>query len=110
MSVLQQRHMVHDDAVRIVAEGRWYASLFLPQIARHESSMAEELLSAAACYAAEHDLMWKIWRLVGGIGRDETKVKKFTDPAIRRQIASVVLQARDKDAEAVDHIEWALTK
>ena len=109
-AVLRERHMVHDDAVGMVAEARWYASLFLPQIARHESGMAEELLAAASCYAAEHDLMWRIWGLVGGIGREEPKVMKLAEPSVRRQIVPVILQARDRDVEAADHIERALTK
>jgi len=109
LASLRERHMIHDDAVGMVAEARWYASVFLPQIARHEPAMAEKLLAAASCYAAEHDLMWKVWRLVGGIGRDEAKAKKFAETAIRRMIAEVILQARDRDAEAVELIEEALS-
>jgi len=110
MALLNERHIVHSDAVSTVAEGRWYASLFLAEIARHKPNMAEELLMAAACYAAEHDLMWKIWGLVGGIGWDEAKVRKLAEPTIRRQIVPLILQARDKDAEGADHIERALAK
>jgi hypothetical protein len=102
--------MVHDDAVGVVAEARWYASVFLPQIARREGGMAEELLAAASCYASEHDLMWKIWGLVGGIGHEEPKALKFAEPSVRRQIVSVIHQAQEKDAEAADHIERALKK
>jgi hypothetical protein len=109
-NTLREHHAVHDDAVSMVAEARWYASLFLPQIARTEAWMAEDLLRAASCYAAEHELMWKIWGLVGGIGREEPKYTKMADPDVRQQIAQVVFQARDKDAEAADHIEKALTK
>jgi hypothetical protein len=109
-SMLREHHTVHDDAVGMIAEARWYASLFLPQIARTEAWMAEDLLRAASCYAAEHELMWKIWGLVGGIGREEAKFMKMADPDVRKQIAQVVFQARDKDAEAADHIARALAK
>jgi len=109
-TVIKERHVVHDDAVGMVAEARWYASVFLPQIARREAGMAEELLAAASCYAVEHELMWKIWGLVGGIGHEEPKALKFAEPAVRRQIVSVIRQAQDKDKEAADHIERALKK
>jgi len=109
-AMLRERHIVHDDAVGIVAEARWYASVFLPQIARREAGMAEELLAAASCYSAEHDLMWKIWGLVGGIGHEEEKALKFAEPSVRRQIVPVILKAQEKDKEAADHIERALTK
>jgi len=110
VGALMERHMVHNDATTMVAEGRWYASVFLPQIARDEPVMAEELLATAACYAAEHDLMWQIWGLVGGIGWDEAKIRKLADPEIRRGIAPLILEARDKDARAAEHIERALAK
>jgi hypothetical protein len=109
-NTLREHHAVHDDAVGMIAEARWYASLLLPQIARTEAWMAEHLLQAASCYAAEHELMWKIWGLVGGIGREEPKYMKMADTNVRQQIAQVILQARDKDAEAADHIEKALSK
>ena len=110
MAVLRKRHMVHNDAVDTVAEGRWYGTLFLTRIAEHIPAMAAELLAAASCYAAEHDLMWCIWNLAGGIGHSDAHVNKFAEPAVRRQIAPLILQARDKDAQAADHIERALAK
>ena len=110
MAVLRERHMVHNDAVGTVAEGRWYVAQFLQQITEHQPAMAEDLLAAAACYKAEHDLMWQIWNLVGGIGFSDEHVKKLADPDIRRQIVSVIHQAHDKDAEAANHLERALTK
>jgi len=110
LTVLRQRHMVHDDAVGTVAEGRWYGSLFLARVAEEIPSMAAELLAAASCYASEHDLMWEIWNLVGGIGRSDSQVEKFAEPDVRRQIAPIILQARDRDAEAADHIERALLR
>jgi hypothetical protein len=106
----QQRHMVHDDEVLAVAEGRWYGSLFLTQIASEEPSMAESLLKAAACWAGEHDLMWRVWGLAGGIGRDESNVRALARPDVRREIVQVIHQARDKDAEAAGHIARALER
>jgi hypothetical protein len=110
MAMLRERYMVHDDAVGMVAERRWYGSLFLAQIARHEWAMAPDLLVAASCYATEHDLMWQIWDVGGGIGRSDEQVRKLSEPGIRRQIVPLIHQAHDKDAEAADHIERALAK
>jgi len=111
-AVLHQRHEVHEGAVGMVAERRWYGSQFLVQASNPDIlhyKMAEDLLHAAACYAAEHDLMWKLWDLAGGNGNPEA-YRKLADPAVRRQMVPVILQARDKDAEAVNHIERALAK
>jgi len=47
---------------------------------------------------------------VGGLGRDEGKVRKLAEPEVRRQIVPIIRAARDKDAEAAGHIERALAK
>jgi len=62
---------------------------------------------AAACYAAEHDLMWKIWDLAGGISNPDA-YRAMTDPAVRSAMADIIRQAREQDAIAADHIEQAL--
>jgi hypothetical protein len=105
---LNLRFGVHDDAVGTVAEGRWYASVFLSEMAARGGPGSAELYAASACYVIEHDLMWKIWGLVGGIGRDEAKMRKLAEPDVRRQMIPIIREARDKDAQAVDHICRAL--
>lgn len=113
-AVLRQRHQVHNDAVGMVAEGRWYASVFLNEMGNGVDEYAhrdtvEELFHAAACYAGEHALMWKLWDLAGGIDNPQAYVP-FADPAVRRQMVRIILQAREKDAQAAEHIEQALAK
>ena len=54
--------------------------------------------------------MWKVWQLVGGPGRSEENVRKLAEPEVRRSMAPLIEQARDKDAEAAEHIENALKK
>jgi beta-lactamase regulating signal transducer with metallopeptidase domain/RimJ/RimL family protein N-acetyltransferase len=99
---------VHSDAVDVVAEGRHYASTFLRQAAEHMPEVEEDLLAAADCCKAEHDLMWGIWGIVGGNGRGDEQRQAFLEPDVRRRIAPIIRQARDRDAEATDHVEKAL--
>lgn len=108
-AVLYQRHDVHNGNVGTVAETRWYGGQFLIQAIEHlHYDMSEELLRAAACYAAEHSLMWQVWNLAGGNGNPDAW-RKFADPAVRRQMAPIIREARQRDTEAVDHIERALS-
>jgi hypothetical protein len=105
-----QRHDVHNNAVGTVAEARWYGAQFLIQASDPDIlhyAMAADLLHAAACYAAEHDLMWKVWDLAGGNGNPQA-YQRFADPGVRRQMVPVILEAQRQDAMAADHIERAL--
>jgi hypothetical protein len=114
-ATLRARHRIHDDAVGTVAEARWYGSIFLAQLVEGfvagpgKHGRQEDILHAAACYAAQHDLMWEVWELAGGIGNPEA-YRKLAYPAIRRAMADIILQARDKDAQAAEHIERALAR
>ena len=107
---LRQRHDVHNNVVGTLAEARWYGSQFLlqagdPDVAHYRT--IADLYHAAACYAAEHDLMWKLWDLAGGNGNPDA-YRYFADPAVRRQMVPIIRQAQDQDAQAADHIARAL--
>ncbi|MBM3190066.1 MAG: hypothetical protein FJZ90_15260 [Chloroflexi bacterium] len=113
-ATLRAHHRVHDDAVGTVAEARWYGAQFLLGMTNHTDihvhrDMIEDLLHAAALYAGEHELMWRLWDLAGGIGNPEG-YRKMADADVRREMAQVILEARDKDARAADHLERALAK
>jgi hypothetical protein len=111
-AILLQRHDVHHGAVGMLAESRWYGSQFLIQASNPDVlhySMTEDLLHAAACYAAEHELMWQLWDLAGGNGNPEA-YRYLADPVVRRQMVPVIQQARERDAQATEHITRALAK
>jgi hypothetical protein len=111
-ATLRQHHGVHDNVVGMLAEARWYGSQFLIQAASPDIlpyQMAEDLLHAAACYAAEHDLMWKVWDLAGGNGNPDA-YRLFANPAVRRQMVPIIQQSRQKDTQAVEHIVRALAR
>jgi len=105
MTVLRQRHLAHTSTVGMVAEGRWYGSLFLKAVKEAIDSLADPLQEAIACFEQEHKLMWEIWGLVGGLGFEDDKVLRFAEPKVREQIAPILLQARDLDAQAADCLE-----
>ena len=111
-AVLRQRHEVHNNAVGLIAEARWYGSQFLIQAGCHDIlpfNTTENLLHAAACYAAEHELMWELWNLAGGNGNPDA-YHHFADPAVRRRMVPIIQQAREKDAQAAEYIERALAR
>lgn len=70
----------------------------------------QEISKAIGCYEEQHGLMWKNWGLVGGFGYSDDKARKFAEPDIQRQISTIILEAREKEAEAIKHLERALKK
>src|SRR5690606_11986438 len=82
MAVLRERYVAHNDAVGAAAEGRWYASRFLQDMASEVPWATAGLLKAAACYEAEHDLMWKLWGLLGGHGWNDEYARRLAEPEV----------------------------
>lgn len=111
--VLRAHHLIYDSAVGTVAEARWYGSVFLAQLVEGfvagpgKRGTQAEILHAAACYAAEHDLMWEVWDLAGGNGNPDAH-RNLADPAVRRAIVEIIRQAREQDVRAAEYIERAL--
>jgi len=91
-----------------LAERRWYGEVFLEQMWESDPALPEEpLRAAAACFHAEHDMMWQI----AGLGlKGDDVMANLKDAEVRRQIADIILAARDKDIEAAAHLERALSK
>ncbi len=109
-ATLRARFGVHNNAVGEVAEARWYGAQFLLQCVDFlHYNMTEDLMHAAACYAGEHELMWKAWDLLGGNGNPEG-YKYLLDASARRQLAEVIKQSREKYAQAAHYLEHALAK
>jgi len=112
-ATLRAHHQIHDHATGDLAEARWYGSVFMKDLAEGyaggpgKRGTTAEILHAAACYAAEHDLMWEAWELTGGIGNPEA-FRHMADSGVRRALADVVRRAREQDVRAVEHIERAL--
>ncbi|KAF0193878.1 MAG: DNA-binding domain-containing protein [Bacillota bacterium] len=102
--VLQQWYGVHNSAVGIVAECRHWAASFLRSIAESNPELCEELFEAAQCYQEEHELMWKIWGLVGSNWQPEAHLR-FAASEVRQKSAELILKARDIDEHAATVLE-----
>lgn len=107
---LRRLHDVHNMAVGQIAEYRWYGSVWLANTyPRAHYDLAEDLLKASGCFAAEHALMWDLWDLTGGNGHPDAW-RKFADPAVRRKMIPVIQASRDRYIEGARHIRHALAK
>lgn len=106
-AVLRQRFEMHNFAVGMIAELRWYAALWIASTyEKAHWKLSEPLLHAAACFTAEHALMWKAWDLAGGNGNPEGW-RILAGRETREQLAQVITAARDQDEQALVYIEAA---
>jgi hypothetical protein len=85
-----------------------YANRFVRRGVMLFPAAADELEAAAACMSAVGDLMVQAGQAVGGGQGPDEGWPKVDDPEARRRVADLVLQCRDKELEAADHLAKAL--
>ncbi len=98
---------VYMSAINWVATTRWYGSVWLVNNYRRlGNSLCEPLLKIAACWAGEHDLMWKLWDLMGGIENPAWHLLR--QPDIRRESAAIIARSKEKYVESLNYLTRAL--
>jgi len=87
-----------------------YASQFLDRAAMVLPTAADELYAARTCMEDVGSLMVQADKAMGGARgpQPEDGYPNADDPQARRQVADMVLQCRDKELQAADHIATAL--
>jgi hypothetical protein len=107
LEVLAERKMVHYDAMAMVAE-RARAADFLRSMADRHPSTSGALRAAVACYENEHELLGRMHEATGGFMGTPAETRELLNADTRAGIGGIILQARDLDMEAADHLERAL--
>ena len=85
------------------------AEPFLRQMSEELPDFLPEVSLAADCYGEVKCLRDKMGDLIGD-NFSEKAMKAIGDPNIRRSFANLILQIRDKEDEAVTHIEHLLKR
>ncbi len=105
---LARRMEAHDNAVGMLAEGRWYGSAFLADAAKTLPFQASHLMAASSACAEIHELTWKMWGVLGGIGRSAEHARKLAQPAVRRELIELVARAKALDERVARHFRTVL--
>ncbi|MGD9159185.1 MAG: hypothetical protein PVG39_12310 [Desulfobacteraceae bacterium] len=102
-----------EDAMNIISENRaFYGAYFLKSMIESEkvkSNLHDQLNEAAECYTAMGNLVWQYWKKFG-TSRSKEQIKNLVKPKTRKEIVSIILQIRDKEANAIGLIENILEK
>lgn len=101
---VKEMHTLHHLLVGNLAEARCWGGEYFKRIVEFEPDLKAEMLECASKFLNIHDLMWKIWGVLGGWGNEEAYIK-FKEPDLRAEIISFLEQAQEKDKEVVAILE-----
>ena len=103
----------HEDIMNTITENRvYYGGHFLKQMIESKevkSILYDPLNEVAECYIAMGTLVWQYWKKFG-TSRSKALIRNLSKPKVRKEVASIILQIRDKEAEAIGIIENILEK
>lgn len=103
----RKRREIHQQATGILAEARWYASVFLTEAAWHLPYQASALLAAASSCARQHELVWEMWAVFRNMPPAEAE-NAFAGPEARRKLAQLIRCALGQERIVAEQIERAL--
>jgi hypothetical protein len=96
------------DGLSGLCEDRRMAAGFLRDMAELSEEARPHLLAAADAYREELAILYEAFPLSAFHFSPEEERLKMADPERRRQVAGLILKAKAKDVEAVEHLEKAL--
>lgn len=108
LPMLMERLMCQIDAMTMVGEGRWCASVFLEQEAGMFPEAADELRSAADKYKQEHQLSMDMSRLIEGFAMSEKCARALALPDVRKRITVLIRRCAELEKKAAEHIRNAV--
>jgi hypothetical protein len=92
----------------VLRESRAGAAGFLREVAQDGVPGREDLLAAAVAYQEEAEIVTQAEQLAPYTWHPEDRRLQMADPELRSRLAGLVLQARQKAAQALSHMEKAL--
>lgn len=94
----------------VAAEVYWNGMDFMKAISTWHDLMAEDALLAAADFVAQTDNMYKIWYLIGALQDESVRIKQLKEKEVRREIVSILEEAKRRDVMAAKNIQRGLKK
>ncbi len=91
----------------VLREARASAAGFLRDVAREGVPGRDELMAAAVAYQEEADIVTSAEEIAPYTWHPEDRRLQLADPDLRARLAGLVLQAKEKDAQALAHLEKA---
>ncbi len=101
LPLLYERIVCQNDAEVMLGEGRYYAAAYMEQVGRELEAVSKECGLAAQYFRRAAELGPRMSQMIGGYEQTEENIKSFAAPAVRKQLAAQIFQAKEFEAEAV---------
>ena len=89
-------------------DARKAAAVFLRQLADASPPAKAQVLQAAVAYEQEAYILDAAMKIVPFCHESEQRRLQMGDPELRHKLAEIIMQAKEKDQQAVTHLEAAL--
>lgn len=110
LPLLFERLMCQNDAMTMIGEGRSYAACFMDWVGERNPGVRDECRKAASCFRKEFAAVKKMADRLGGWMQSEQQARKLAEPAARKEIAGLVMKAKQYDSEACGLIKGIIEK
>jgi AraC-like DNA-binding protein len=110
LPVLFERVMCQGDAQVMVGEGRSYAACFVEWVGKTNETVAEECNMAANYFRTAAQCAFRMNEPKGDFEQTEATARKFAEPEVRKQIVSLILEAKVNEAKARELLKTIVEK
>ncbi len=110
LPILFERMVCQGDAQIMVGEGRTYAAMFLEWVGKTNQTVAKECSMVASYFRAAAQCTARMNDAKGGTELNEATIKKFAQVDVRKQIVSLILEAKENEAKACELLKNIVTK
>lgn len=100
LPMLIERLMCQNDAQVMIGEGRAYAACFLEYVGKRHPNLAEKCKEVATIFRKEAKCVMDMNDIKGGFDQDESAIKRFAQPEVRKKIIKLIRLAKAYDLEA----------
>jgi hypothetical protein len=104
LPLLYERLVCQNDAITMLAEGRFYAAAYLEQVGKEATLVEKECKRAAEYLRRAAELGLKMGEVVGGLIQDEERTRNFARPEIRKELVALINKAAGYETEATQVI------
>jgi hypothetical protein len=102
LPILFERIMCQHDAQVMVGEGRSYAAVFMDRLGTDNPAAAKYCGEAAGYFRKGVQCIHNMNEPKGGFIQNEEVTRKFAQSGVRRQIAALILEAKQYEAKACE--------